>query len=96
MVYEVNGTEIELTTPTRADAARWMGMCAQWGVIDDPAEQMAARYSAADRWLLMLGAAREQLDALTVATVMRLADQVYTDAMPSGATLGKSEITRRS
>jgi len=96
MIYQIDELQLELQTPTRADAARWMGMCAQWSVIDDPAEQWAARYAAADRWLMALGATREQLDSLSVATVMRLADQVYTDAMPSGATLGKSVITRLS
>ena len=96
MIYQIDETQIELTVPTRADAARWMGMCAQWSVIDDPADQMAARYAAADRWLLALGATRERLDELSVATVMRLADQVYTDAMPTGTTLGKSAITRLS
>ena len=96
MIYQIDESQIELTVPTRADAARWMGMCAQWSVIDDPADQMAARYAAADRWLMALGATREQLDSLTVATVMRLADQVYSDAMPNGATLGKSAITRLS
>lgn len=96
MIYQIDETQIELTVPTRADAARWMGMCAQWATMEDQGDQFASRYVAAERWLMGLGATREQLDGLTVAAVMRLADQVYADAMPTGAQLGKSEITRIS
>lgn len=96
MIYDVNGLEIEVRVPTRADIARWMGMAAKWGSIDDLGDQMAERYVCDERWLLTLGVTQEQIDALSVGDVIRLCDRVYTDAMPTGAALGKSEITRRS